>query len=535
MTESEEFEFRLRAEKERKPKYERPMDALDDPNMAVSGMGGLSRFGAGMGKAFSDLGAGGAQLVGFGPSAEEVVDQRKRDAALMGTGAGMAGNIAGNIVPAVAATVLAPLSLSTYAGAAGLGMLQGAMTPSVSPEEKLQSAGIGLATGLGGQAVANTVGRLLKPVQSTLGPEASRLSSLAEAEGIPLDVAQKTGSKPLQTVNAVFENLPFTAGPEAAKKATQQTAFNRAVLNRAGISADQATPDVLATQKGNLGKQFEGIAGRNSLDFNGQLTGKLANIASDAEQHLPPDAANKVTVTIDQILRQVDQGGVMSGNNYQGWRAPLNALAKKGDETSHFYSQVKKALDAEFAAQVPGADALAWKQISKEYANLKTISGAMGGAGIKPMEGNISPAQLAAAFTQSVGKEGKALGRGDLNDLVRVGQTFVRDQVPNSGTAQRAFYQNLMTGGVGAGLGVGGGMVAGQRDAGSLAQSAAMGAGAMYSPRLIQSILNSPAATKYLLGSNAPTSPEGRALVEAVKRAAVTAGISTPALANSRK
>src|SRR3990167_6280115 len=60
-------------------------------------MGGIQKFNAGMGKAFTDIGQGAQQMVGMGPSAQEVQDRRALDNPLMKTGAGMAGNVSGNI------------------------------------------------------------------------------------------------------------------------------------------------------------------------------------------------------------------------------------------------------------------------------------------------------------------------------------------------------------------------------------------------------------------------------------------------------
>src|SRR3990167_2677535 len=63
----------------------------------TEGMRGIDKFNAGMGKAFTDIGHGAQQMVGMGPGAEEVRDRRALDKPLMKTGAGMAGNVAGNI------------------------------------------------------------------------------------------------------------------------------------------------------------------------------------------------------------------------------------------------------------------------------------------------------------------------------------------------------------------------------------------------------------------------------------------------------
>ena len=63
---------------------------------AAEGMSGLDKFFAGVGKSIHDTGRGVKQLFG-GMSEQEVDAQRREDAALMDTGAGMSGNIAGTI------------------------------------------------------------------------------------------------------------------------------------------------------------------------------------------------------------------------------------------------------------------------------------------------------------------------------------------------------------------------------------------------------------------------------------------------------
>jgi tRNA G46 methylase TrmB len=63
-------------------------------------MGTVGRLRAGAGKAFADLGRGVAQLAG-GMSRSDVDEIKQRDAALMDTGAGLAGNIIGNVAAAV--------------------------------------------------------------------------------------------------------------------------------------------------------------------------------------------------------------------------------------------------------------------------------------------------------------------------------------------------------------------------------------------------------------------------------------------------
>jgi len=79
---------------------------------------------------------------------------------------------------------------------------------------------------------------------------------------------------------------------------------------------------------------------------------------------------------------------------------------------------------------------------------------------------------MSALNNTEAGKEAMAMGtRGTLGELDQIGKQFVRDQVPNSGTAQRAIAMGLIGGGgyaFGAEPTTIAGMVAGSATAGRL-------------------------------------------------------------------
>lgn len=165
---------RLRLQQQ-KPTVDREAINADMQRMAdpTSGMGFLDKFNSGMGKAFTDIGRGAGQMVGMGPSAEETRENRRLDAPLMKTGAGTAGNIAGNIA------ALAPLAVvpgaNTVAGAGAMGILAGGLQPTETGGQRLVNMGAGGLLGAGVQGVAqypNQVyegakGLLTKPFQTT--------------------------------------------------------------------------------------------------------------------------------------------------------------------------------------------------------------------------------------------------------------------------------------------------------------------------------------------------------------------------------
>lgn len=477
---------------------------------------------AGAGKAFVDPVRGIGQAVGINSQSD--IDQAKAlDAPLMKTGAGVAGNIGGSMA-LFAPTALIP-GANTYTGAALLGAGMGAIQPTATGESTLANTALGGVAGVAGQALGRGVGRVLRPVQTVRSPEEQALAAVARAEGIPLTAGQATGSRPLQLTESVMENLPLTSGPQLAGREAQQRAFTSAALRRAGIQADAATAPQLLAQRATLGGRMGQIADQNLLNFNQGLTTRLADIVDDAGRHLPPDLSTRVAGTVDQILDQVGRNGQMLGSNYQGWREPLRALATN-TETGRYFGQIRTALDTEFRNQLAGATGEEFRNLSRQYANLKTIMDAMGGAGNLPARGQIAPAQLGGAVGRAMGREGRALGRGDLNELARAGQLFVRDQIPNSGTAQRTLIQNMLTGNVGGGVvGAGTGYAIG-----GTPESAAMGAGVgmaggLLSPRVIQMLMNSPAGQAYLEHGLLQLSPQAINALSTAGRTALPAGL----------
>ena len=492
-------------------------------------MSGGQKFAAGMGKAVYDVGRGIKQIFSSDGQTQQDIDEARRlDAPLMKTGAGIGGNIAGGAA-LFAPTAFVP-GANTYTGAALAGATMGALQPTATGESRAANAGLAAVAGVGGQAAGNLLGRALRPVASRLGPEEEALAQAAAKEGIPLTAGQRTGSRPLQIAESVMENLPLTSGPQLAGREAQQRAFTAAALRRAGMAGDSAQAGPLLAQKNLLGGQIGGVAERGTLDFNaGNLTGKLADIVDNASKRLPPAEASKIAGTVDQILSQVEGAGAMRGTNYQGWREPLRDLASGGDAAARPYGQIRKALDTAFREQLSGADKPLVEDATRKYANVKTIIDAMGGAGKLPATGQVSPAQLSAALGRAMGREGKALGRGDLNELARVGQVFVKDQVPNSGTAQRQLIQGLLTGGGGATVGGGTAYALGKDPLEGAAYGAGIGASALAAPRIAQMLMNSPAGQAYLTkGAVALSDAERKALSSALRSLAVG---SAPALA----
>jgi hypothetical protein len=122
------------------------------------------------------------------------------------------------------------------------------------------------------------------------------------------------------------------------------------------------------------------------------------------------------------------------------------------------------------------ADSKAWQTARSQYRNLKTVEDLIE----KADAGDLSPALLLNAVRKSNPNFAYGSG-GDLGDLARIGQQFLKDRVPNSGTAERVIAGSALLGG-GSALGI---------DPYSLALMAATG-------RVAGGALNSRAAGRYM-------------------------------------
>lgn len=127
-------------------------------------MSGFEKFNAGMGKAFSNIGSGTAQLVGLGPRKEETQETRRLDRPLMHTVPGYAGNLVGNM--AAAAPLMMVPGANTIGGAAAMSAIAGGMQMG-SPLEKLMDIGSSAALGGGVQAAAQNPVAVTEGIKNT--------------------------------------------------------------------------------------------------------------------------------------------------------------------------------------------------------------------------------------------------------------------------------------------------------------------------------------------------------------------------------
>lgn len=487
-------------------------------------MSGFEKFAAGAGKGIVDIGRGIGQL--FGITDEDAIEQsRELDAPLMETGAGLGGNVAGQILAALgggsalrglgaagqalgamragrtlsgAGTALtAP---SSYKAAIGSGAALGAVQPTVGDESRLQNLALGGAAGAGGQLLANVAGKIIRPTAGLSETDKALAQSL-EQKGVSLDALDLTESKPLKTLESVFENIPFTAGKATERATNRMKSYTRAALRTMGEDADEVTPELLESASKRIGSRFNELVQDTPINADAQFFADIKAIIGSAEK-LPKSLQPKGSkgalndlLGMEKFL-QAGQQPQITPETYQLIRSALSkkALGMKmnNPQGAAEIGKVQSALDSLVERNLGGDKLTAWKDARRQWRNFKILEKAADSNQQVLSSGMFRPNDLARA-SRSVGKEKVVRGKSELAQLAREGAKFA-NVTPDSGTAQRMMLQGLVTGGLG-GLGLGAGV------------DPALLAAGIASPMALQRALYSPAARSYLTGAAADAIP----------------------------
>lgn len=430
----------------------------------------------------------------------EIDETRRLEAPLMRTGGGVTGKAVGLL--GTTAPAMAIPGANTLAGSALIGGGMGLLEPVATGESSAENAGLGMLGGGGGYGVGKALGAIATPVRSRLGDIASGLSDRARSIGIDLSPAQATGSKALSALEAAMDYLPFTSGKQAERRIGNAKAFNRKLASTFGENVDEITPQVIADAKTRIGSTFNEIAKRNSVAADAKFMKDIEAVKKEYSRTLGSSQKQILFNYIDDITETAEKGarvtrggdgkhlkGFIPGDKYQTFRSQLSA---QGDSASDVYfgralKGLRNALDDAMSRSVSEADNTAWNTARKQWQAMKTVKP----LAEKAIDGNVSPALLLERVRANYPDLSKA---GPIAELAGIGQTFLKQPIGDSGTAQRLLFQNLLTGSS-LGVGAGGLTYGATQDPATAALAAGMFFGG---PKALQKLYYSKASRRYL-------------------------------------
>lgn len=450
------------------------------------GMSGAEKFAAGLGKSISDLWLGLRSLGGSPEVAAEIAESRARDKPLMDTGAGMAGNIAGQIGMAVApgAAVAgagklaaaagatragqsltnagtAMMAPKTIKGAAAMGGAVGAAQPAMDWSERAANTGLGAGGAAAGTAALQGLSRVVRPKT-----DANALTMLAE--GVTPTPGQILGGG-FKRAEEALTSVPILGDAIRAGQTRAIVDMNRAAFNRVLAPVGEKLPKGLVGREAvdyveqALGKRYEAILPKLTTEADGAFlteVQQLRNMMGSGSID-PAKAAQFEAILQNQVLTKFQPGAngapVITGQTMKAIEADLGQLAakfgKSMDPDQAMVADALRELQSALRGNVMRSNpqvAPELKKINEGWANFKRVQRAASGVGGE--SGVFTAAQLQNAVkAMDRSKDKGAFARGDalMQDLSDPAKAVLASKLPDSGTPAR-----LMTG-LAAGGGVG--------------------------------------------------------------------------------
>ena len=382
---------------------------------------------------------------------------------------------------------------SAIAKGAGQGAIASVLTTPVTDENKSYLTEKLLQAFTGG-AAGGVAGGVIKGATSIAQPIANQLSKVGNDAvktlrdaGVPIDIAQATGSPFLGRMKNVLQDNPVTVGKEQEFISAQRSAYNKAIAKTMGEDATAITPDVITTAKNRLGNVYDNLFDKHGSKISGQVYKDLASLRDDAITTLPANESAVIKGLVNDILNKASANrSSLTGEQYQAFKRVLDRMSGQNTNTAGFAQEMKEVLLSGLKNSIKDPKDIALlKTTNKQYGNMKKIEDVV----LKNPEGNVSPSLLSNSLATKSKRNAIYAEDSQLADLARAGKLIIEPKTPNSGTTARILGQAMPAALGGAAYG------AYEGDLGSVAKGAAAG---YIAPKLLQKAINNPSVSRYL-------------------------------------
>lgn len=323
---------------------------------------------------------------------------------------------------------------------------------------KLEGLGpnLGMTVARGAAAAPRAAGAALKAgrealpevgvggVPQAVDPTRALAATAIQKYDIPLRPDMLWKNKLAKMAGEAAEQIPLSG----SKGDVRQAAFNRAVAQTIGVSerVDKLTPDVYAKAMNKAGETIGDISAKNPIPFNAELKTALEKHALNAEQFETSDVGKVVNSYLKELTDAGEAKGQIDGVAFRKIRTKLTSQMRRTNngDLKHALSDLDDSMLDAIEGQLSPRELEQFTKSRMYYSNGKKIEPL-----IAKGTGDVSPAALMARVTSDPsGKSAMARGTGgDLGELARIGQRFLKEP-PSSGTAERGLvYGGLLGGG----------------------------------------------------------------------------------------
>lgn len=278
-----------------------------------------------------------------------------------------------------------------------------------------------------------------------VSPETATLADKARQFGIQLTPDMLSSNKFARIAGETAAKVPLSG----AKNEPNQIAFNRSLIKMIGgeDTAKTLTPEVYDAALSKAGQKIGDIATKTAVPMDEQFTSALAGNLDDAAKYQTEDVARVVNSYVDELQNKAANDGSVNGQAFRTLHSKIGRQIRgttNGDLKQALGDIQESMMDALQRNIADPADMSALLDARKKYAIAKTIEPLVA----KSTGGDISPAGLMQRVTSdNSGKTRMATGQGgDLGDLARVGQRFLKEPA-SSNTGERSLVYGMLGGG----------------------------------------------------------------------------------------
>lgn len=375
---------------------------------------------------------------------------------LLGRGASAVGAPTAGAALQQAATTVAPtLGRRAAIGAAEAG-LQGATEAAIKGQDVGTGAATGMAIGTGLPIALSAAGRAISPIRSQLTAPQQDLAREAADRGLQLTPAQATGSRAAQFLESQLRDLP---GGGMSPRLQQQQNLQERALREAGVFAPDATPGNIAGGFSRIGQEFDQVLQGRSVKFDKQFDDGITDAIKEYGNTLPRDVRG---IFRSQVQELFNQPRALDGQTANNLRSNLSILERQYKDQPRLRSAIgslREEVDAAISRSLPDEARKQLRSAREQYKNLSRIDEIMSRAGPQAESGQIPFVQLNNLIKQAQGSASRGVSAAspEFQKLAQIGATFFREPA-SSGTAQRNYITALLTGGIGAGSFMAGGL-----------------------------------------------------------------------------
>lgn len=362
------------------------------------------------------------------------------------------------------------------AGAAGAGA--GAVQPVLEGEDRVDNTALGAAFGVGGQAAGSAIGRGIEGIVA----KNPNIANLPTAVRDKLTLGQTADRNTLSgriasATEEKMQSIPLVGERIRNSRAQATDTWRDAVLTAA---APKNTNFAGGTTREQLDKISREYATRYANALRGHQVGpsrlfesQLLKITNNPRSGLTDQQQREVQDMVGRYYQSMFHGnssaapagtGVVTQGGQRGTPISIDAENAKGFEAfltkkameygrsqapgasdyARMFNELERAWSTSYRRALPSSARVATKELDRTYPSYKNVERAASYVGNE--EGAFTPSQLVSAIRARSSAPQFARQRAPDQKAAQAARDTLPDQVPNSGTADRAVAMGTIGG-----------------------------------------------------------------------------------------